>query len=204
MASRPADEALKHDGVYMTHYNVVVGAGHAGVHATSLIQGGYAGSIALLSAENVEPYAMASAVQGHLAGEQSRHDIRPSDIRANSPVDLQLGAIVTSVDPEKRVVTTDRDRLFTTTTVGGRCRGNSRFPEHGWRSADVDRLRAPGAHYEARGCDAVATSGLEVAASAPGMEHRCTFVEAQALRRAQPHRYRRPTTMRRSTAELES
>ena len=88
----------------MTHYNVViVGAGHAGVQlATSLVQGGYAGSIALLSAENVEPYERPPLSKSYLAGEQSRDDIlfRPSEYWANSPVDLQLGAIVTSVDPE--------------------------------------------------------------------------------------------------------
>lgn len=177
----------------MTHYNVViVGAGHAGVQlATSLVQGGYAGSIALLSAENVEPYERPPLSKSYLAGEQSRDDIlfRPSEYWANSPVDLQLGAIVTSVDPEKRVVTTAAGSAihydYLVWAAGGHARKLS-IPGHGLEGVltirdlpDVDRLRAlvpTTKHAVVIGGGYI---GLEVAAQLRAWNIDVTLVEAQ-------------------------
>jgi len=47
---------------------LIVGAGHAGVHAAATLAPSFEGSIGLLSAESCEPYEKPPLTKGFLAG----------------------------------------------------------------------------------------------------------------------------------------
>ena len=94
----------------MNNYNVVIaGAGQAGVQtAISLHQAGYTGSIALLSAEDTEPYERPPLSKSYLAGDDDLNAIlfRTPGYWDESPVTLRTAARVVAVDAEAHTVTT--------------------------------------------------------------------------------------------------
>ncbi|MGU3436456.1 NAD(P)/FAD-dependent oxidoreductase [Actinomycetes bacterium M1A6_2h] len=94
----------------MDSYDVViVGAGHAGVQAAvSLVQGGFEGRVALLSAESCLPYERPPLCKSYLDGEVEVDEIglRAPAYWNESPVDLLLGHRVVGVDPVAHRVTT--------------------------------------------------------------------------------------------------
>jgi 3-phenylpropionate/trans-cinnamate dioxygenase ferredoxin reductase subunit len=98
-----------------SHYDVVVvGAGHAGVQVAATLAGSFEGSIALLSAEQNEPYEKPPLTKGFLTGEVDEHDLllKPSAYWHTSGLALLLGQRVTLVDAENHVVVTERGDQF--------------------------------------------------------------------------------------------
>jgi 3-phenylpropionate/trans-cinnamate dioxygenase ferredoxin reductase subunit len=93
---------------------VIVGAGQAGCQvATSLRQGGFAGSIVLVGAERHLPYQRPPLSKGHLTGKVARESLwlRPESWFAENGVELRLGERVTSIDRAAHLVHLGEDRL---------------------------------------------------------------------------------------------
>ncbi|KLE34244.1 NAD(P)/FAD-dependent oxidoreductase [Aurantiacibacter luteus] len=92
----------------MTNHDVViVGTGHGGAQAAiALRQQGFAGSIAMIGRDANPPYERPPLSKDYLAGEKpfERILIRPAAFWAERDVHLRLGASVTRVDPEAKVV----------------------------------------------------------------------------------------------------
>ena len=140
----------------MKHYDVViVGGGHAGGQAAiALRQGGYAGSIALISAEPEAPYERPPLSKGYLAGEKTfeRLLLRAESFWSEREIALWLGRVVVAVDPEARAVTlADGETLGYGRLIwaaGGEprrltCVGHDLRGVHAVRNrADVDRMIA--------------------------------------------------------------
>lgn len=86
---------------------LVVGSGHAGVQAvTSLRQGGFEGSIAIVTADNSLPYDRPSLSKDYLMGKKTADQIllNPVTYWAARKVDLLLGLQVVAVDPNSQKV----------------------------------------------------------------------------------------------------
>ncbi|MBQ1562388.1 FAD-dependent oxidoreductase [Caulobacter sp.] len=140
----------------MRRYDVViVGGGHAGGQAAiALRQGGYAGSIALISAEPEAPYERPPLSKGYLAGEKTfeRLLLRAESFWSEREIALWLGRVVVAVDPEARAVTlADGETLGYGRLIwaaGGEprrltCVGHDLRGVHAVRNrADVDRMIA--------------------------------------------------------------
>ncbi|WP_175582043.1 FAD-dependent oxidoreductase [Caulobacter sp. SSI4214] len=140
----------------MRRYDVViVGGGHAGGQtAIALRQGGYAGSIALISAEPEAPYERPPLSKGYLAGEKTfeRLLLRAESFWSEREIALWLGRVVVAVDPEARAVTlADGETLGYGRLIwaaGGEprrltCVGHDLRGVHAVRNrADVDRMIA--------------------------------------------------------------
>lgn len=140
----------------MRRYDVViVGGGHAGGQAAiALRQGGYAGSIALISAEPEAPYERPPLSKGYLAGEKTfeRLLLRAESFWSEREIALWLGRVVVAVDPEARAITlADGETLGYGRLIwaaGGEprrltCVGHDLRGVHAVRNrADVDRMIA--------------------------------------------------------------
>ena len=140
----------------MRRYDVViVGGGHAGGQAAiALRQGGYAGSIALISAEPEAHYERPPLSKGYLAGEKTfeRLLLRAESFWSEREIALWLGRVVVAVDPEARAVTlADGETLGYGRLIwaaGGEprrltCVGHDLRGVHAVRNrADVDRMIA--------------------------------------------------------------
>lgn len=88
---------------------LVVGAGHAGTQlAIVLRREGYAGSVALVGAENRLPYERPPLTKDYLLGFKGADQllIRPAEFWADQGVELLLGQTVREVDPLGHTVTT--------------------------------------------------------------------------------------------------
>ena len=98
-----------------THYEVlIVGAGHAGVHAAATLAGPFRGSVALLSAEAREPYERPPLTKGFLTDEVAENEllIKPSSYWQSSGVTLVLDQRVVSVDAEEHLLETAGGQRF--------------------------------------------------------------------------------------------
>ncbi|UAL11713.1 NAD(P)/FAD-dependent oxidoreductase [Caulobacter segnis] len=140
----------------MQRYDVViVGGGHAGGQAAiALRQGGYAGSIALLSAEPEAPYERPPLSKDYLAGDKTfdRLLLRAEAFWSEREIALLLERTVVAVDPEAHTVTlADGEALAYGKLVwaaGGTprrlpCAGHDLQGVHTVRTrADVDRMIA--------------------------------------------------------------
>jgi 3-phenylpropionate/trans-cinnamate dioxygenase ferredoxin reductase subunit len=138
----------------MKSYDVlIVGGGHGGAQAAiALRQQGFAGSLAIVSADPDPPYERPPLSKEYLAGEKEfeRLLIRPPAFWAERDVALLLGQPVTAVDPvAKTVMCAGGETLgygILIWAAGGRakrlsCAGFERV--HTIRDrGDVDRLRA--------------------------------------------------------------
>jgi 3-phenylpropionate/trans-cinnamate dioxygenase ferredoxin reductase component len=97
-----------------TAYDVViVGGGHGGAHAAiNLRQAGYAGSVAILSAESEYPYDRPTLSKEYLTGQKSREQIRlrSEGFWQERKVDLIRGERAEFIDVAARKVATDAGR----------------------------------------------------------------------------------------------
>ena len=140
----------------MRRYDVViVGGGHAGGQAAiALRQGGYAGAIALISAEPEAHYERPPLSKGYLAGEKTfeRLLLRAESFWSEREIALWLGRGVVAGDPEARAGTlADGETLGYGRLIwaaGGEprrltCVGHDLRGVHAVRNrADVDRMIA--------------------------------------------------------------
>ena len=176
----------------MRRYDVViVGGGHAGGQAAiALRQGGYAGSIALVSAEPEAPYERPPLSKDYLAGAKTfdRLLLRAETFWSEREIALLLARTVVAVDPTAHVVTlADGEALGYGKLVwaaGGAprrltCAGHDLAGVHAVRTrADVDRMIA-----ELPGVEQVAVIGggyigLEAAAVLTKLGKRVVLLEA--------------------------
>ncbi|QWC56707.1 NAD(P)/FAD-dependent oxidoreductase [Erythrobacter sp. 3-20A1M] len=134
---------------------IIVGAGHGGAAtAIALRQKGFAGSIALITRENLPPYERPPLSKDYLAGDKpfERILLRPESFWADKDIALRLGEAVTDIDPLRREIALyDGTRLRYGSLVwatGGdprrlSCPGADNAGVHAIRNrADVDRLKA--------------------------------------------------------------
>lgn len=176
----------------MTQFDVlIVGSGHGGVQAaTALRQLGFAGSIAIVSAESDPPYERPPLSKEYLAGEKSFDDIVawPSSFWRERQVELILGEHIEHIDASRRRVTSRSGRVYEYSKMvwaaGGRaraltCNGGNLAGVHSIRSrVDVDTLCA-----ELAGANRVAVVGggyigLEAASVLTKLGKSVTVLEA--------------------------
>ncbi|WP_136683319.1 NAD(P)/FAD-dependent oxidoreductase [Falsirhodobacter xinxiangensis] len=162
---------------------VVVGAGQAGVALAAKLRAlGHDGTITLIGEEAVPPYQRPPLSKGYLLGDMGvdRLTLRGDAFFAENGIDLRLGAPVTALDRQARVVTVGNDAIpfdhlaLTTGSVARVLPGA--YPVR--TLADVDRMRhefAPGRRVLIVGGGYV---GLEAAAVAAKLGLRVTLVEA--------------------------
>ena len=173
------------------HYDVViVGGGHGGAaQAAQLRQRGFAGSIAIITAEPELPYERPPLSKEYLAGEKSfeRMLLRPPAFWAERQVDIHTGTRVTAVDAAAQRLETSAGGISYGHLVwagGGdarhlACPGHDLAGIHAIRTrADVDALKA-----ELKAPRRVAVIGggyigLESAAVLTKLGHRVTVFEA--------------------------
>ena len=170
---------------------VIVGGGHGGAAmAAQLRQRGFAGSIAMLTAEPELPYERPPLSKEYLAGEKSfdRMLLRPPAFWAERNVGILTTTRVTTVDPAAQTLTTSAGPIRYTTLIwaaGGdarhlSCPGHDLAGIHAIRTrADVDALWADLAqgprHVLVIGGGYI---GLESAAVLTKLGHRVTLFEA--------------------------
>lgn len=140
----------------MQRYDVlIVGGGHAGGQAAiALRQGGFTGSIGLVSSEPEAPYERPPLSKDYLAGEKTfdRLLLRADTFWGEREIDLLLARTVVAVDPEAHAVTlADGEALGYGQLIwaaGGAprrltCAGHDLQGVHAVRTrADVDRMIA--------------------------------------------------------------
>lgn len=86
---------------------IIVGASHGGAQAAiALRQQGFSGSIAIVGRDAEPPYERPPLSKEYLAGEKpfERILIRPVQFWAEKGIELKLGALVQSVDPQTKTV----------------------------------------------------------------------------------------------------
>ncbi|MCU0890403.1 MAG: NAD(P)/FAD-dependent oxidoreductase [Sandarakinorhabdus sp.] len=169
---------------------VIVGGGHGGAaQAAQLRQKGFAGSIAIVTAEADLPYERPPLSKDYLAGEKSfdRMLLRPPAFWAERQVEVLTGTRVTAVDPAARRLATLAGDIGYGTLIwaaGGdprrlSCPGHDLAGIHAIRTrADVDALKAdlrPGARVLVIGGGYI---GLESAAVLAKLGHAVTVLEA--------------------------
>lgn len=177
----------------MPAYDVlIVGAGHAGAQcAVALRQGGFQGSISLVTEEADPPYERPPLSKDYLAGEKvfERILIRPASFWAERRVELIAGCRVAAIDPHARTVATAAGESIgygsLVWAAGGSarrlaCEGAGLAGIHTIRTrADVDLLRS-----ELPGVERVAIVGggyigLEAAAVLVKLGKQVVVLEAQ-------------------------
>jgi 3-phenylpropionate/trans-cinnamate dioxygenase ferredoxin reductase subunit len=176
----------------LNSYDVlIVGSGHGGVSAASTLrQLGFAGTIAIISADRDQPYERPPLSKDYLAGdkdEQSIH-LKGSAFWHDKQIDLVLGEAISSVDASRHEVTTTSGREFgygkLVWAAGGEprrltCDGRDLAGVHTIRSrADVDALRTElneSRHVAIIGGGYI---GLEAAASLTKLGKHVTLIEA--------------------------
>lgn len=170
---------------------VIVGGGHGGAAmAAQLRQRGYAGSIAMLTAEPELPYERPPLSKEYLAGEKSldRMLLRPPAFWAERHVSILTSTRVNAVDPAARILTTSAGPIHYSILVwaaGGdarrlTCAGHDLDGIHAIRTrADVDALSADlqtgSRHVLVIGGGYI---GLESAAVLTKLGHRVTLFES--------------------------
>ncbi|MFE4455555.1 NAD(P)/FAD-dependent oxidoreductase [Streptomyces sp. NPDC056796] len=182
------------------HAVVVVGAGQAGSDTACALRGrGYRGRITLIGDERPGPSSRPPLSKGYLAGTVPAEEIalRPPSFYAGQDIELLTGDRVASVDRERRTVLLDSglrlpygslvlatgSRPRTLPVPGASLTGVLTL--RGLADAEDLRLRlsGPPRRLVVVGAGFI---GLEVAATARGLGHEVTVVEAQprALARA--------------------
>ncbi|HIE1388016.1 TPA: NAD(P)/FAD-dependent oxidoreductase [Pseudomonas aeruginosa] len=134
---------------------VIVGAGHAGAQAASLLrQQGFEGSIAMLGEERELPYERPPLSKDYLAGEKTFEHflLRPASFWNEKHIDMLLGRRVVTVDAEAHRLTTASGDAYEYGSLiwatGGAprrlsCQGHDLRGVHSVRNrADVDRMIA--------------------------------------------------------------
>lgn len=134
---------------------VIVGAGHAGAQAASLLrQQGFTGSIAMIGDETELPYERPPLSKDYLSGEKSFDHLllRPASFWIDKHIDLRLGLRVESLDASAHTLkTNDGSELGYGSLIwaaGGAprrlsCAGHDLQGVHSVRTrADVDRMMA--------------------------------------------------------------
>lgn len=132
---------------------VIVGAGHAGAQAASLLrQQGFTGSIAMIGDETELPYERPPLSKEYLSGEKSFDHLllRPASFWIDKHIDLRLGLRVESLDASAHTLkTSDGNELGYGSLIwatGGAprrlsCAGHDLQGVHSVRNrADVDRM----------------------------------------------------------------
>lgn len=132
---------------------VIVGAGHAGAQAASLLrQQGFTGSIAMIGDETELPYERPPLSKDYLSGEKSFDHLllRPASFWIDKHIDLRLGLRVESLDASAHTLkTSDGNELGYGSLIwatGGAprrlsCAGHDLQGVHSVRTrADVDRM----------------------------------------------------------------
>jgi 3-phenylpropionate/trans-cinnamate dioxygenase ferredoxin reductase subunit len=132
---------------------VIVGAGHAGAQAASLLrQQGFQGSIAMIGDEHELPYERPPLSKEYLSGEKSFDHLllRPASFWNEKHIDMRLAQRVVSVDAQAHILTTDSGAqvgygalIWATGGAPRRlsCQGHDLRGVHSVRSrADVDRM----------------------------------------------------------------
>jgi len=132
---------------------VIVGAGHAGAQAASLLrQQGFTGSIAMIGDETELPYERPPLSKDYLSGEKSFDHLllRPASFWIDKHIDLRLGLRVESLDASAHTLkTSDGNELGYGSLIwatGGAprrlsCAGHDLQGVHSVRNrADVDRM----------------------------------------------------------------
>ena len=174
----------------MTYDVVIVGGGHGGAaQAAQLRQRGFAGSLAIITAEPELPYERPPLSKEYLAGEKSfeRMLLRPPAFWAERNVDILTGTRVTAVDAAAHRLDTSAGPIAYGELVwagGGdarqlTCPGHDLAGIHAIRTrADVDGLIA--ALGESRDIIVVGGGyiGLESAAVLTKLGHHVTLFEA--------------------------
>ena len=161
---------------------VIVGAGHAGGSAASLLKAsGFAGEIVLIGAEPVAPYQRPPLSKAWLKGVADLESLllRPDTYYAEQGIDLRTGVVANAISPADHTVTLSDgkvepyDALILATGSTGR-----RLPIPGADRPDLIELRtiADAERLKAQlgpGCRLVIVGGgyigLEAAASARGL-----------------------------------
>ncbi len=118
---------------------VIVGTGHGGAQAAiSLRQGGFAGSILMISRDDVPPYERPPLSKEYLAGDKpfERLLIRPEAFWAEKGIDLLLGTSVTQIDAAAKELTLSAGAPVSYGTLIWAAGGDAR------------RLSCPGAQLE--------------------------------------------------------
>jgi 3-phenylpropionate/trans-cinnamate dioxygenase ferredoxin reductase subunit len=116
---------------------VIVGTGHGGAQAAiSLRQNGFAGSILMIGRDSSPPYERPPLSKEYLSGEKpfERLLIRPEQFWKDKEIDLQLGTVVTRIDPVAKEVTLSKGEPVTFGTLIWAAGGDAR------------RLSCPGGH----------------------------------------------------------
>ena len=176
----------------MSDYDVlIVGSGHGGVQAASMLrQLDFDGSIAILTADQDEPYERPPLSKDYLSGDKDFHSIhlRGPDFWADKKIALVLGHTVSSVDPPGHRVTCEGGQTFgygkLIWAAGGEprrltCDGHDLAGLHAIRSrADVDRLRTELADAQRVVVIGGGYIGLEAAASLTKLGKHVTVLEA--------------------------
>lgn len=176
----------------MQRYDVViVGGGHGGAQAAiALRQGGFSGSIALVSAESELPYERPPLSKDYLAGDKTfdRLLLRAETFWAEREITMRLGRTVVAVDPAAHMVAlADGDALGYGKLVwatGGSprrlsCAGHDLHGVHAVRSrADVDAMIAELPAVEQVVVVGGGYIGLEAAAVLTKLGKRVVLLEA--------------------------
>jgi 3-phenylpropionate/trans-cinnamate dioxygenase ferredoxin reductase component len=175
----------------MQHYDVViVGGGHGGAaQAAQLRQRGFAGSIAILTAEPELPYERPPLSKDYLAGEKpfERMLLRPAAFWNERNVAILLAARVSAVDAGAKLLATSAGPVAYSTLIwaaGGdarrlSCPGHDLPHIHAIRTrADVDALKADLSEPRRVLVIGGGYIGLESAAVLAKLGHSVTILEA--------------------------
>lgn len=176
----------------MKSYEVlIVGSGHGGVSAASTLRHHhYAGTVAIITADAMEPYERPPLSKEYLAGEKDGEAIRarPPAFWHEKQIDLICSETVTRVDPAAHKVLTASGREFgygkLVWAAGGAprqltCDGHDLKGLHTIRSrTDVDQLRGELADAQNIVVIGAGYIGLEVAASLTKLGKHVTVIEA--------------------------
>ena len=170
---------------------LIVGSGHGGASAAiALRQGGFAGSVAIVSDDPEPPYERPPLSKDYLAGDKpfERILIRPPAFWAAREVALLPGTRVVAADPAAhRVTTADGGTIGYGSLIwaaGGTprwlgCPGEELAGVHAIRTrADVDALRAELSEAERVAVIGGGYIGLEAAAVLNGLGKRVLVIEA--------------------------
>jgi 3-phenylpropionate/trans-cinnamate dioxygenase ferredoxin reductase subunit len=176
------------------HAVVVVGAGQAGVETAAALRArGFQGRVTLIGGEPPGPCHRPPLSKGYLTGDVPAADIalRPAEFFAAQDIDLLAGDRVVSIDRERHTVTLDSGLRvpYGALVLATGCRPRT-LPVPGASLDGVSTLRGladaedlrrrldgPPRRLVVVGAGFI---GLEVAATARGLGHEVTVVEAQA------------------------